>query len=750
MSDDLNPPTNNPNNPNAVHDQQKKLAAVLGNSEETTHSEESTYVVEPQKTPIQATVAESSKSRSANGCLITLLSAIGWRGEDRYLMESLPHFDDVEDINDLRSVLARLNFKTRTQKASTAEMDNEILPCLFVNKSGGLSVILERDGDTLSVFDGEIAQVVNIPVSKSQGTAYFVSEIDVEQDQKEAAKHGWVFVLMIRFKRLGIQLIGITSLINLMALAVPIYVMSVYDKVVGTRSEETLVYFLTGILIVIIADMGLRSIRSHALAFLGARCDALLTAAAFQQILHLPISMSERAPIGAQITRLKQFEGIREIFTGSLATAALDLPFTFVFLGAIILFGGIVAWVPVGLMVIFAIMAFITMPLTKMRVAATGEIRAKRQSFLIEMVTKHRAIRESNAEETWLARFKAISAESSRLHFRSSQLNLTIQTITQILVMSAGIATLAVGTLQVMAGDMTTGALIAVMALVWRVLSPIQSAFLSLNRLEHVKQSFVQVNALMRLKLEREPGKVPTIYRKFQGAISFSRVGFRYTPKSEPALMGMTLDIEPGQIVAITGDSGAGKSTMLKLLMGLYLPQAGAVHIDGLDLRQLDMGELRHAIGYVPQKATFFHGTIKQNIRLAHPGASDEEIAKACEDAGVFDYAEILNEGLDTRLNDEFQRQMPDGLKQRLMLARAYVKNAPIYLLDEPGNNLDREGDLRFMQHISALRGRATIIIVTHRPSHMRMADRVIYLKQGTVLHDGKPEQVLPMILEAA
>lgn len=718
--------------PNRVHSQQQELADAL------------------EVQPTQSTENTESKVGVARNCLSPLLTAMGWRGEERSLMESLPHFDEVEDIDDLRAVIARLNFNTTPQKASLSQLWEDALPCLFVDNKGALSVILERNGDRLSIFDSKTAQYLEVDVNNANGTAYLVSEIDIEQYKKEVMKHGWIYVLMHRFKRLGVQLIGITSLINLMALAVPIYVMSVYDKVIGTRSEESLVYFLAGILIVLAADMGLRTIRAQALAYLGARCDALLTAAAFQQILHLPISMSERAPIGAQITRLKQFEGIREIFTGTVASTALDLPFTFVFLAAIILFGGIVAWVPIGLMVIFAIMAAITMPLTKLRVSATGDIRAKRQSFLIELVTKHRSIRESHAEETWLTRFKTISAESSQTHFKSSQLNLTIQTVTQVLVMAAGIATLGVGTMQVLAGEMTTGALIAVMALVWRVLSPIQSTFLSMNRLEQVKQSFIQVNSLMRLKLEREPGKLPSIYRKFEGAISFTRVGFRYTPKSEPALMGLNLEIEPGQIVAITGDSGAGKSTMLKLLTGLYLPQAGAVHIDGLDLRQLDMGELRHAIGYVPQKATFFHGTVNQNLRLAHPGATDEEITRACENAGLFDYADALPEGLDTRLNDEFQRQMPDGLKQRLMLARAYVKDAPIYLLDEPGNNLDRDGDLRMMRQLTAMRGRATVIIVTHRPSHMRIADRVIYLQSGTVLHDGKPEQVLPLILDAA
>ncbi len=727
MSDEHRP---SPPPANQVHAQQQKLAAAL-----EVHSADN---------------SEEKYTGLAHNCLTPLLNALGWRGEERYLMESLPHFDEVEDIDDLRSVIARLNFNTSAHKTCLSQLWDDALPCLFVDKQGALSVVLQRDGNRLSIFDSTTSQYTEIEADDTRGTAYLVSQFDVEKYHKEIMRHGWIYVLMRRFRRMGVQLIGITSLINLMALAVPIYVMSVYDKVIGTRSEESLAYFLAGILIVVIADMGLRTIRARALAYLGARCDALLSAAAFQQILHLPVSLSERAPIGAQITRLKQFEGLREIFTGAVASAALDLPFTFVFLGAIIVFGGVVAWVPVSLMVIFAIMAAITMPLTKLRVSATGDVRSKRQSFLIEMVTKHRSIREAHAEETWLARFKIISAESARCHFKSSQLNLTIQTITQILVMSAGVATLGVGTLRVIEGDMTTGALIAVMALVWRVLSPMQSIFLSMNRLEQVKQSFHQVNALMRMKLEREPGKLPGIYRKFQGALSFSRVGFRYSPKSEPALMGLTLEIPPGQIVAITGNSGAGKSTILKLLTGLYLPQAGSVHIDGLDLRQLDMGELRHAIGYVPQKITFFHGTVKQNLRLAHPEASDEDIKSACEDAGVFDYADTLPDGLNTRLNDRFQKQMPDGLRQRLALARAYVKDAPIYLLDEPGNNLDHAGDLRLMRKLTAMRGRTTIVLITHRPSHMRLADRVLYVQDGAVLHDGKPDQVLPLILDAA
>ena len=332
-------------------------------------------------------------------------------------------------------------------------------------------------------------------------------------------------------------------------------------------------------------------------------------------------------------------------------------------------------------------------------------------------------------------------------HFRSQQLNIVIQTLSQNMVTLAGLATLWIGTLMVMAGDLSLGALIAVMALVWRVLAPINSAFLSLNRLSQVVQTFKQINMLMRLKLERIPGQVPSSYRDFEGAIHMSRVGFRYTPRSEPAVVGTNLEIPAGQFVLIAGHSGAGKSTLLKLIAGLYAPQAGSVHIDGLDVRQLDPGELRHAIAYVPQRAKLFHGTLDQNIRLVHPTASDADIERACREARLDDYSDLLPQGRGTRLDAETQHRLPSAVRQRIALARAFIKDARIVLLDEPASGLDQSGEEGLLEKLEALRGKATVIMVSHRPSHMRMADRIVFMEYGQIVHDGKPEQVLPLIL---
>lgn len=713
---------------NAVHEQQRKLEDVF------------------ESGPLD----HSNETPGPAACLQPLLSAIGWRGEPRHLFEALPHFDEIDTIDDLRAVLARLNYSTRCENLSMSELHNDILPCLFCTGDGRVLVILEATEHGLVVFDSSALERRVMKPRRTSGQAYLIAEIDVRGEQKQVVDHGWMAVLVRRFKRLFVTLLVMTFVINMFALAVPVFVMSVYDKVIGARAPDVLAYFVAGIMIVVLADLALRAIRGRALAYLGSRASTLLSSAAFQQILHLPIAMTERAPIGAQLSRLKQFEGIREIFTGTIATAILDLPFMVVFLAAIVLIGGPVAWVPVTLIALFAIMAAITVPMTRQSVTECGEVNAQMQNFLIEMTAKHRAIRESNAIDIWLERYRELSSDVIARNARSQQISHVIQTLAQSMVMASGVATLAIGTLQVMAGEMTMGALIAVMALVWRVLSPIQALFLSINRLNQVVQSFRQINQVMRLPLERQPGQLPSFYRKFQGAIALMRVSFRYSPKSEPALMGVSLEIPPGQVVAVTGPSGSGKSTLLKIIAGLYAPQAGAVQIDGLDLRQLDVGELRHAIGYVPQTATFFYGTVDQNIRLAHPSAADRDIAVAGGSAGMKQCAQALPEGRETRLDSSFRRRMPDGIKQRLMLTRAYVKNAAIYLFDDPANNLDGPGDQSFMKKVNKLRESATVVLVTHRPSHMRLADRVIYMEHGMVVHDGKPEQVLPLITKAA
>ena len=683
-------------------------------------------------------------------CLMPLLSALGWHGQNRQLAEALPHFADSLDIQDLRQVLGNLKYESDEVRLALGEIDPRLAPCLFVPDQGAAFVVLGLEQAEVTIFNSQTLTIDSLDPHGIRGTAYFFKRLEEPAPTvARSTNDAWFESVARRFRGLALRMLGVTLITSLLALVVPLFIMTLYDKVVPSRSEEMLFYLAGGIGFAILFEFALRVIRSRTLAYVGGRIDLILGGAAFQQVLHLPIQMTERAPIGAQVSRLKQFESIREFFTGPLANVMLELPFAIIFVAVIAIIAGPLAWIPVALLAVFALIALVTVPAMRRSIARSGDARSQKQNFLIELLSNLRTIKTCAAEPTWSQRYRELAARCALENFRTSQLSSTVQTLAQTLMMAAGIATVGLGTLRVLSGDMSVGAMIATMALIWRVLAPIQVGFLSLSRLEQLKLGLRQINQLMALKPEREPGRVLERPRTLKVEVAFRHVSIRYSPNSEPALLGVDLDIEPGEIVAITGPSSAGKSTLLKLMAGLYQPQAGALLIDGMDIRQLDLGELRDSVAYMPQRCHLFHGTVAQNLRLANPTASDEALSQAVQDAGLLDDILDLPEGFDTRITDQLQAQLPGGFKQRLMLARAFVKDVPIFLLDEPGNNLDSEGDAALMRKLQSLHGKATVILTTHRPSHMRLADRVVYLQGGRLLGAGPPDEILPKILKS-
>ncbi len=681
-------------------------------------------------------------------CLMPLLEALGWEGTPRQLAEALPHYADTLDMAGLRGVLANLNYKSRAVRIPLSKLDTRLLPCLFQPDRGPAMVLLRESAGWIKLFNGATSAPEEIDARNATGMVYVISRVEPKSDRarSQPATEDWFATVARRFRALIWQMAGITFLTSLLALVVPLFIVMIYDRVIPSRSSDTLLYLSFGVTIALAADGALRLVRARLLGFVGGRIDMILGGAAFQHILHLPVVMIERAPIGAQLIRLKQFESVREFFTGPLAGVFLDLPFVLIFVAVIALVAGPLAWIPVILISAFLLLGLFIMPPMRHAVAASGETRSKRQTFVIEMLSNLRTIKNCGAEAIWSQRHRDLSAGVAMANFRNSQLSFLVQTLAQLLMLAAGIATLTVGTLSVMAGDMTIGVLIASMALTWRVLAPLQTGFLSLTRLEQVRSGVKQLNMLIKLAPEREPDAEIGRGRNFTGEIAFNKVSLRYSPSAEPAMLGVSFEAAPGQLIAITGSTGAGKSTLLKLIAGLYKAQAGTLLLDGIDIRQIPVAELRDAIAYVPQTCHIFHGTIAQNLRLANPTAGDADLARAALDADLLDCIMALPQGFETRLTDRLQRQLPSGFQQRLMLARAYVKQATIYLLDEPANNLDREGDAALMRKLQKLRGQATIFLVTHRSSHMRLADRLLYLHAGQVVLDGPPASVLSQL----
>ena len=393
---------------------------------------------------------------------------------------------------------------------------------------------------------------------------------------------------------------------------------------------------------------------------------------------------------------------------------------------------------------------FITIPITQRNLALTGKARSKSQNFLLETMEMSATVKQLGAEHIWQKRFEEYFSELTDLKFRSQFFDSVLNSISQGLVMISGIATLWIGTLLVVSGDLTVGALIAIMMLVWKVLSPIQTLFLSFTTISQMMESVKQVDQLMRLSSERSLDNSSGIYRAYNGEILFDRVGFRYNPKSEPVANGVSINVKAGELTAFTGSNSSGKSTLLKFIIGLYQPQAGAVFVDGLNIKQIDVGELRASIAYVPQDPIFFYGTVAQNIRLFQPTAIDDEVYQALSDAGIHILEDAnFPEGLDTRLTSRFLEELPEGVRQRLSLARAYVKQTNIYLFDEPFALLDKKGRDSFTNKINHLKGSATIIIATNDTGQLNMCDKIVYLHRGSVVAIGEPDEILPMIAAA-
>ncbi|MCK5424607.1 MAG: peptidase domain-containing ABC transporter [Emcibacter sp.] len=682
-------------------------------------------------------------------CLIPLLNALGWRGDTRGLFEALPHFTDSLDLTEFRNTLAHLHFKTVQTFACVSQIDERLFPCIFADSEDHPIVLLSREGDDIRVYDSADRKEKNLEDISLMGKAYFISSEHTTQTNKTKQtrpQENWVSDLLLRFKTTIKQLFAMTLILNIFALLVPLFIMSIYDKVIPSKSGETLAYLAGGVAFAILCEILLRIIRSEFVAYLGARVENIVTSGTFKKLLSLPPSMTESSPIGAQVSRLKEFDAIKGLFSGTLVNIALELPFVLIFLAIIAVLGGSLAYIPIAMMGVFGLVAFMMLPSMKRKVAISSRHKAERHGFLVESMSSLRTIKQTASEKSWMNRFRHLSADATYAHFQTSQVALLMQSMAQAIMMGAGVATIGFGVLRILDGDMTVGALIACMVLVWRVLSPLQSLFLTLTRLEQTINSVKQINLLMKIKSEDDPSPSNLSQRHFSGHIVMDRVSFRYRPNLEPALLGVSFEIQPGEMLSIIGPNASGKSTALKLLLSMSRPQAGQIILDGMDIRQINPITLRRSIAYVPQESSFFHGTIAQNLRLAQPMATDEELIESCIQANVMDDIEKLTNGIETRIGDQSILSLPSSFKQRISLARAYLKKSPILLLDEPAKTLDFEGDAAFMKSLEAMKGKVTILMVSHRPSHIKMADKVLVLKDGMVQNFGTPADIFPEI----
>lgn len=674
-------------------------------------------------------------------CLPVLLRALGWRGDTRHLAEALPHFGGPMDVTGFRRIMADLGYRSVLRRGvKVAKLRPHEIPCLFLPNNQDALVVIDHEEKTPWIFD---IGGVRAELPRRKGDAVvFAPVVTPDLATTPTGQSSWLYGVLKRFRgHLWLSLL-ISALIGVLATASPLYVMMVYDRVIGNASPDTLVTLLSGIGAVILAELFLRDLRARLLAHAGARIDIMVGRSVFERLLRLSPAMTENSTVNAQIARVKDFETVREFLTGPMAASVLDLPFSLLIIGLVFALAGWLGLVPtIGAAALMALGVFARDGLRR-RVGESARASAARQELALEALGRHHLLCTTGALETWLHRYRTRSAAAAQATANTTGYVSLLGAIAHGMVVSAGVATVWFGANLVMAGGLTTGGLIAAMILLWRALTPFQASFMVLARSEQVRSSARQIDRLMELQPEQPDRAVVRPVGALRGDMSVSRFSVRYSADSEPALLGVSIDVTAGEVIAVTGRNGAGKSTLIKALAGMVRGQTGIIKVDGMDIRRFDPVEYRRSIAYAPDQPTVFRGTVAQNILLADASASPEQVREAARAAGLLDDSEELPEGLDTRLGD--QQVSSPSVRTRIELARVLLRNAPIVLFDEPVGGLDADGDEALMQVIRRLKGKATVFVVTHRPSHVRLADKMLELRDGQVVRFGPVPEMKP------
>jgi ATP-binding cassette subfamily C protein LapB len=668
-----------------------------------------------------------------SNCLLPLLRSIGWKENERALVEAMPHAERNLDLSGLCSTMEHLGFSSRNFTSSLASIDSRLMPCLFVQDNAPAKVLLERLPDgRLRCFDGGAGSETVLEENKQKNEVYlFKKQERLDAVSRNGTKFFWD--LFLRFRKHSLLAFGFTLANTTFALVPPFFVKSIYDRVLPTGDIMVAGYLLIGVFFALVLDFHVRHLRGRLIAHVGGRIDYIIGTSVFRRVISLPVSSTGNVAVSRQVGRLRNFDSLRSFFVGPLAVIALDLPANIIMVIAIGIINPWALLVVLCSAICFFLLAFGTRHSRKSAIARSSRLSGERIEFLTEALTHMTAIRSAGCRTVWVERYRELSGKATMANFLDHRVHARINGGAQMLGALTGFSVLALSAVNAVHGTISNGAMVATMMMVWRLTGPMQNFFLAATSMVKINTSMHQIENLMRLPTEADNGVRQTIRPNSQGAISFSRISMRYVNDSDPALLGISFYIAPKRVVVITGPNGSGKSSVLRLITRTYLPQAGTIRLDNIDIRQLTTADLRDRISYMPQNCDIFYGTIMQNLRLVYPAATEAEIIWAAKMAGIYDDIAAMPNGFQTRISHSQSEQLPAGFRQRIGLARVVLKPAPIVILDEPGNGLDNEGEAALDRCIEWLRGRATLLMVSHRPSHMRMADTIIFMEHGSI-----------------
>jgi len=529
--------------------------------------------------------------------------------------------------------------------------------------------------------------------------------------------------------------------INVFALALPLFTMNVYDRVVPNHAIETLWMLAAGVVIVMLADITLRSMRGYFLDLASRRVDVRLSSLIMERVLGIRLE-HRPASVGSYASSLRSFEAVRDFITSASITTLIDIPFALIFIA-------VIGWIaiPVLVPVLLGLLLVVGYALSvrdKLKELAETTYRAgaMRNSTLIESLVGLDTIKAMGAESRMQRRWEETTTFLAHVGVKlrlvsSSTINVTMwgQQVVSVCVIVTGVYLIS-------DGHLSMGGLIACSMLAGRVMAPFGQLAGLITQYHNAQISLASLEDIMAKPVERPVGAQFISREMFTGEIEFKNVSFSYPGAELESLSNVSFRIKPGEHVAILGRVGSGKSTLQKLAMGLYQPTAGAILIDGIDLRQLDPSELRARVGYVPQDATLFYGTLRDNLTLSNPQVPDSALLRAVEIANLSDFVNRHPKGFDMMIGERGE-SLSGGQRKSVALARGVIQEPPLLLMDEPTGSMDHSTEVAVRKQLAELIKGRTWLVVTHRQSLLEMVERIIVIDNGRLVADGPRETVV-------
>ncbi len=646
----------------------------------------------------------------------------------------------------------RAGLVARENRSSFETIPEVVLPAILMLRGGDACVLVSINKETKEaevITSDSHMMPISLPLSELAEQyigRYFLVKKQFRYDERSPevlkTRDGhWFWSTLFESKSIYRDVFFASILINIFAIAAPMFTRLVYDKVVPNLAFESLWVLSSGILVVFVFDFVLKLLRSYFIDVAGKKSDILISSKLFAKVMG--IRMESKPPsVGAFARHLQEFESIREFFTSATVSSLIDLPFALLFLVVIWLVGGPIVLVPIIGILLLVIHAFVIQGPLRKSIEEGSRLSSQKYANLIESLAGLETVKAFGAQSQFQFKWEEAVAHMSNWNIKTRRITDSIQNSAGFVQQASNIGMIIVGVYLIAEGELSMGGLIASTMLSGRAVGPLVQLSLLSTRYNQAKSAMTIIEQVMEMPDEQEEGK-RYIHRPIvQGKIELDRVTFNYPEAEIPSVRDVSLTINPGEKVAIIGRIGSGKTTIERLIMGLYQPTQGNVRIDDTDIAQLHHVDVRRNIGCVPQDVTLFFGSIRDNITLGQTLVDDREVLDAANRAGVTVFTQQDPAGLERQVG-EGGLMLSGGQRQAVAIARAFIGRPPIMLLDEPTSSMDNRSEMHIKHQLHAMKKSETLILITHKTSMLDIVDRVIVMEKGVIIADGPKEEVL-------